>query len=146
MKKTFFLMAFCAGAMVLFAQENNHHHNTTPPQSVQHSWQKDYPNYSNTTWSYTNNQWHTRYQDRDHNNKNVDVYYDKNGHRIMSQSECDRNELPEGVRERVKTKYHSENYHAHRIEKPGKAVYFQITLSGNKKVYLDEKGHEVKHY
>jgi hypothetical protein len=145
MKKTFFLMAFCAGAMVLFAQQNNHH-NTTPPQSVQHSWQKDYPNYSNTTWSYSNNQWHTRYQDRDHNNRYVDVYYDKNGHRVMSQSEWDRNELPEGVRERVKTKYHSENYHAHRIEKPGKAIYFQITLSGNKKVYLDEKGHEVKHY
>jgi hypothetical protein len=145
MKKTFFLMAFCAGAMVLFAQQNNHH-NTTPPQSVQHSWQKDYPNYSNTTWSYSNNQWHTKYQDRDHNNRYVDVYYDKNGHRVMSQSEWDRNELPEGVRERVKTKYHSENYHAHRIEKPGKAIYFQITLSGNKKVYLDEKGHEVKHY
>ena len=145
MKKTFFLIAFCAGAMVLFAQQNNHH-NTTPPQSVQHSWQKDYPNYSNTTWSYSNNQWHTRYQDRDHNNRYVDVYYDKNGHRVMSQSEWDRNDLPEGVRERVKTKYHSENYHAHRIEKPGKAVYFQITLSGNKKVYLDEKGHEVKHY
>jgi len=145
MKKTFFLIAFCAGAMVLFAQQNNHH-NTTPPQSVQHSWQKDYPNYSNTSWNYSNNQWHTRYQDRDHNNRYVDVYYDKNGHRVMSQSEWDRNDLPEGVRERVRTKYHSENYHAHRIEKPGKAVYFQITLSGNKKVYLDEKGHEVKHY
>jgi hypothetical protein len=145
MKKTFFLIAFCAGAMVLFAQENNHHHNT-PPQSVQHSWQKDYPNYSNTTWTYTNNQWHTRYQDRDHNNMNVDVYYDKNGHRVMSQSECNRNDLPQGVQERVKTKYHSENYNAHRIEKPGKGTYFQITLSGNKKVYLDEKGHEVKHY
>ena len=145
MKKTFFLIAFCAGAMVLFAQQNNHH-NTTPPQSVQHSWQKEYPNYSNTSWSYSNNQWHTRYQDRDHSNRYVDVYYDKNGHRVMSQSEWDRNDLPEGVRERVKTKYHSENYHAHRIEKPGKAVYFQITLSGNKKVYLDEKGHEVKHY
>ena len=145
MKKTFFLIAFCAGAMVLFAQQNNHH-NTTPPQSVQHSWQKDYPNYSNSTWTYTNNQWHTRYQDRDRNNRYVDVYYDKNGHRVMSQSEWDRNDLPEVVRERVRTKYHYENYHAHRIEKPGKAVYFQITLGGNKKVYLDEKGHEVKHY
>ena len=98
MKKTFFLMAFCAGAMVLFAQENNHHHNTTPPQSVQHSWQKDYPNYSNTTWTYTNNQWHTRYQDRDHDNRNVDVYYDRNGHRVMSQMEWNRNDLPEVVR------------------------------------------------
>lgn len=145
MKKTFLLMAFCAGAMVLFAQDKNHHH-TTPPQPVQQSWQKDYPNYSNTTWSYSNNQWHTKYQDRDHNNRNVDVYYDKNGHRIMTQSECDRNELPEGVRDRIKTKYHSENYHAHKIEKPGKGTYFQVTLSGNKKVYLDEKGHEVKHY
>ena len=145
MKKTFFLMAFCAAGTMLFAQQNNHR-NTNPPQSVQHSWQKDYPNYSNNPWDYRNNQWHTRYQDRDHNNKNVDVYYDKNGHRVMSQRECDRNELPQGVQERVRTKYHSENYNAHQIEKPGKGTYFQITLSGNKKVYLDEKGHEVKHY
>jgi len=143
MKKTFFLMVFCAGSMVLFAQQHDHRN---PPESVQRSWQKDYPNHQNDSWEYKNNQWKTRYQDRDHNNRNVDVYYDKNGRRVMSQSAWDRNDLPEGVRHRIKTKYHSENYDAYRIEKPGKSVYFQITFGSNKKVYLDERGHEVKHY
>jgi hypothetical protein len=64
----------------------------------------------------------------------------------MSQSEWDRNDLPEGVRNRVKTRYHSENYNAYRIERPGRGFYFQITLGGNKKVYLDEKGREVKYH
>jgi len=146
MKKTFLLMVFCAGSMVLFAQQNNHNRNTTPPQSVQRSWQKDYPNYNNDSWEYRNNQWHTKYQDKDHNNRNVDVYYDRNGHRIMSQSEWDRNDLPEGVRNRMKTRYHSENYNAYRVERPGKGFYFQITLGGNKKVYLDERGREVKYH
>jgi hypothetical protein len=144
MKKTFFLMVFCAGSMVLFAQQNNR--NTNPPQSVQHSWQKDYPNYNNNSWEYRNNQWHTKYQDRDHNNRNVDVYYDRTGRRVMSQSEWDRNDLPEGVRNRMKTRYHSENYNAYRVERPGKGFYFQITLGGNKKVYLDERGREVKYH
>ena len=144
MKKTFFLMAFCAAGTVLFAQQNNHH--TNPPQSVQHSWQKEYPNYGSTSWDYRDNQWHTKYQDRDHNNRNVDVYYDRNGHRVMSLSEWNRNELPEVVRERVRTRYHAENYNAYRVERPGRGFYFQIILGGNKKVYLDEKGHEVKHH
>src|SRR5258705_1215277 len=146
MKKTFFVMAFCASVMVLFAQQNNHHRNTSPPQTVQHSWQKDYPDYSNNSWDYRNNQWHTKYQDRDHNNRNVDVYYDRNGRRVMSQSEWDRNDLPEGVRERVRTRYHAENYNAYRIERPGRGFYFQITLGGNRKVYLDERGREVKYH
>src|SRR5580765_7603235 len=117
MKKIFFLMVFCAGSTVLFAQQNNHNRNTNPPQSVQRSWQKDYPNYQNDSWEYRNNQWHTKYQDKDHNNRNVDVYYDRNGHRVMSQSEWDRNDLPEGVRNRMRTRYHSENYNAYRIER-----------------------------
>ena len=145
MKKTFFVIAFCAANVVLFAQ-NTHHHNTNPPQSVQHSWQKDYPNYSNNAWDYRNNQWHTKYQDRDHNNSNVDVYYDRNGHRVMSQMEWNRNDLPEVVRERVRTRYHVENYNAYRVERPGRGFYFQITLGGNRKVYLDERGREVKYH
>ena len=145
MKKTFFLMAFCSAAMVLFAQQNSRR-NTNPPQSVQHSWQKDYPNYSNNPWDYRNNQWHTKYQDRDHNNRNVDVYYDRNGRRVMSQSEWDRNDLPQDVRERIRTRYHAENYNAYRIERPGRGFYFQIILGGNRKVYLDERGREVKYH
>jgi hypothetical protein len=63
----------------------------------------------------------------------------------MSQSEWDRNDLPERVRDRIRSRYHSENYNAYRIERPGRGLYFQITLEGNKRIYLDERGREVKY-
>src|SRR5690349_3376559 len=98
MKKMFFLFVFCASTMMLFAQQNRNYHRN-PPQSVQRSWQRDYPNYDNdnSSWEYRNSQWHRRYQDRDHNNRNVDVYYDRNGRRVMAMHEWDRNELPDRV-------------------------------------------------
>jgi hypothetical protein len=142
MKKVFLIVALCSSSMMLFAQQN--HRN--PPQSVQRSWQKDYPNHDNQTWEYRNNQWHTKYTDNDHGNRDVDVYYDRNGHRAYSQSRWDRNDLPNPVRDRIKTRYHSENYDALRIERPGRGFYFQITLGGNKKVYLDERGREVRNH
>jgi hypothetical protein len=143
MKKTIFLIVFCAGTTMLFSQQNNRR---TPPQTVQRSWQKDYPNYDNdnNSWEYRNNQWHRRYQDRDHNNRNVDVYYDRNGRRVMAQSEWDRNDLPDRVKARIKARYRSDNYSAFRIEKPGRGFYFQITI-GKKKVYMDERGREVRY-
>ena len=144
MKKAVFLIVFCAGTTMLFAQQTNN--NRRPPSSVQRSWQRDHPNNNNDSWEYRNSQWHTRYQDKDHNNRNVDVYYDRNGRHVMSQSEWDRNDLPDRVKERIRTRYRSENYNAYRVERPGRGVYFQITLGGNKKVYLDDRGREVRHY
>jgi len=93
-----------------------------------------------------NNQWHTRYNDRDHGNRNVDVYYDRYGRRLQSQSEWDRNSLPPRVRERIRNRYHDDNYNVYRIERPGKGIFFQITLGGNKRIYLDERGREVRYY
>src|SRR6185369_15052587 len=48
MKKMFFLMVFTAGSIIMFAQNNRYDRNV--PVTVQRSWQRDYPNYSNTTW------------------------------------------------------------------------------------------------
>ena len=148
MKNTIFLMVFCTVSVVIFAQHDDHR-KTTPPQSVQRSWQKDYPNYNNnnnTAWDYRNSQWHSRYQDRDHNNRNVDVYYDRSGRRVRTESEWDRNDLPKNVQDRIRRRYHSENYSAFRVERPGRGFYFQISLGGNRKVYLDERGREVRNY
>lgn len=139
-------MVFSAVGIVLFAQQDYRNRNSNPPQPVQRSWQKDHPNDQNNTWEYRNSQWHTRYQDRDHSNRNVDVYYDRNGRRTMTQSEWGRNDLPDVVRNRIRTRYHSEDYNAYRVERPGRGFYFQITLGGNKKVYLDERGREVRNY
>jgi len=129
--------------MMLFAQ--NDRYNRSAPPEVQRSYQKDYPDYynNNTTWDMRNNQWHTRYRDRDRN-RDVDVYYDRRGRRIYSQYYWDRNDLPVAVRERIRRRYHYDNYNVYRMERPGRGIYFQITLGGNRRVYLDERGREVR--
>ena len=144
MKKLFLIVTLCASSVLVFAQQNNNRR--MPPNSVQRSWQRDHPGYdnNNTSWEYRHNQWHTRYQDRDHNNRNVDVYYDRYGRRQYSQSEWDRNDLPDRVRERIRSRYHSDNYTAYRVERPNRGFYFQISLGRNKFVYLDERGREVR--
>ena len=143
MKKAVILMLFCASTVMVFAQQTNTRR--VPPTSVQRSWQRDYPNYNNNNdpWEWNNNRWHRRFRDND---RNVDVYYDRNGRRIYSLHEWDRNQLPDRVKARIRTRYRSDNYSAFRIERPGRGFYFQITLGGNRKVYLDERGREVRHY
>jgi hypothetical protein len=147
MKKVIFLIVCCACSMMLFAQQNDKYHQKAP-QDVQRSWQKDYPNYNNNneSWDMRNNQWHTRYMDKDHNNRYVDVYYDKRGKRLRSESNWDRNDLPNAVRDRMRKRYHNENYKVYRIDRPGRGIFFQITWGKNNKVYFDERGREVKYY
>ena len=135
-------MAFFAAGVVSFAQQNNYRRN--PPQNVQRSWQRDYPNYNNNSWDYSHSRWHSRYHDRDRN-KDIDVYYDRNGQRVWWQSEWDRNDLPQAVRDRIRSRYRTESYNAYRIERPRGGFYFQITIGGNRNVYLDERGREVRH-
>lgn len=146
MKKVIFVAIFCAGSAVLFAQ-NHKQDNRKAPESVRRSYQKDHPDYKddNSTWDMKNNQWHTRYMDKDHGNRPVDVYYDRTGRRLQSRGEWDRNDLPDAVKNRMTKRYHAENYNAYRIEKPGRGIYFQITWGTNKKVYVDEHGREVKY-
>jgi hypothetical protein len=150
MKKMFFLIVFTAGSIVLFAQndrDRRKNREDNVPVTVQRSWQRDYPNYSNATWDRRNNEWHTRYMDRDHGNRYVDVYYDRNGRRIQSQGDWDRNDIPVTVRDRFRRRYHEDNYNVYRIERPGRGILFQITFGGNnsRKVYYDERGREVRY-
>lgn len=147
MKKIFLMTALCVSSVMVFAQNDNYRR--MPPTSVQRSWQRDYPDHNmnqDRNWEWRNNRWHTQYQDRDHSNRNVDVYYDKNGHRMYSQSAWDRNDLPDRVRERMRNRYRTDNYTAYRVEKPGGKVYFQLTLGGGRNVYLDERGRETTRY
>ena len=144
MKKIIFLMAFCAGSMMLFAQQNRYQN---VPDEVRRSYLRDYPNYNdNNTWDMRNNEWHTRYFDRNHGNRYVDVYYDRRGRRMRSQMEWNRNDLPPRVRERIRNRYRNDNYQVYRIERPGKSIFFQISLGRNRIVYMDERGREVRYY
>jgi hypothetical protein len=146
MKKIIFLMALSTSSIVLFAQQDRYNRYQNVPEEVRRSYQRDYPNYNNTTWDMRDNQWHTRYMDRDHNNRYVDVYYDRRGRRMRSQMDWDRNYLPVGVRERIRNRYHNDNYQVYRIERPGRGIFFQISLGNNRVIYMDERGREVRYY
>lgn len=154
MKKICFLIALCAGTMMLSAQEYKHDHdrdrdrnNNQPPDVVIRSYHREFRNYRNPTWDMQNNEWHTRYADRQNADRNVDIYYDKYGRRIQTAREWDPMRLPPAVRDRISRRYHDENYSAFRIERPGKRAFFQITLGANRQmIYLDERGREVRYY
>src|SRR4029079_14408013 len=97
MKKKIFLIALSVSSIVLFAQNDRYNrYNRSVPPEVQRSYQRDYPDYydDNVTWDMRNNQWHTRYMDRNHNNRYVDVYYARRGRRVYSQYDWNRNDLP----------------------------------------------------
>jgi hypothetical protein len=143
--KNYFLFLFsCLSGTLVFGQHDNDHRN--PPTTVTHSWQRDYPNQQSVQWDLRNNQWHTTYRDNEHNNRNVDVYYDRNGKRRYWQTEWDRNDLPPSVQNRIRSKYHVNNYSAYRVERPGGKYYFQISLGKNRKIYLDERGRETSRF
>src|SRR6185295_1932967 len=148
MKKAVFLIVFCASTVMVFAKTNNLRR--YPPNSVQRSWQRDYPNYNynnnDEPWEWRNNRWHRRFRDRNNNDRNIDVYYDRSGRRLYSMSDWNRDDLPVRVRERIRARYRADNYNVYRIERPGRGFYFQITLGNNRRIYLDDRGREVRHY
>ena len=143
MKKIFLIMALCASSVLVFAQNDNHRR--YPPTSVQRSWQRDYPDYNvnDNNWQWQNNRWHTRYMDRNRNHY-VDVYYDRSGRRMYERHEWNVNDVPVNVRDRIYRRYHTNNYSVYRVERPGSGFYFQISLGGNRIIYLDERGREVR--
>jgi hypothetical protein len=138
MKKICLLIAFCAGTTLAFAQKDKQE---KVPEAVKQSFLQDHPNYNNTTWDMRNSHWHTMYRDKD--KRFVNVYYDKQGNFIQSDSPWDPDDLPQAVKERMKKRYHVTDYNAYRIERPNR-VFFQLSWSKHK-VYMDKEGHEVKY-
>jgi hypothetical protein len=74
MKKTCFLMVLCAATMMLSAQDYNHHRDrdrNQPPDVVIRSYHKEFKSYGNPTRDMQNNEWHTRYMDRQNDNRKL---------------------------------------------------------------------------
>jgi hypothetical protein len=63
---------------------------------------------------------------------------------VYSQTQWDRNDLPDRIRERIRSRYRTENYSAYRVERPRGRSYFQIRLGNNRLIYLDERGRETR--
>jgi hypothetical protein len=152
MKKLFITLLFLGSGAMLFAQnthqnQNQNRHDNGAPTPVQRSFQKDYPGNNTAQWQQQqNNQWHAVVKDKD--NRDVDVYYDHNGHKLSTHSSWDRKNVPSALDKRINSRYHSKDYQVHRIERPNLKPLFQITLTiggKNKTVYMDDKGNEQKY-
>jgi len=144
MKKIFLAIAFCAPTTLVLAQKEHKKETRKAPEVVEHSFQQGHPDYNHTTWEMQNNEWHTKYRDKDHNNRYVNAYYDKRGRFVQSDSRWDRDDLPQAVQDRMRKRYHADNYSVFRIERPNR-IFFQLSW-GNHKVYMNKEGHEVKYY
>jgi hypothetical protein len=151
MKKIILMLLFAAVGLMAVAQSGkykvkNGHIKRKAPSTVIQSYQKDYPTYynNNTTWEWRNNAWHTRYRDTDHNNRNVDVYYDNNGNRVVTESDWDNDDVPATLRDKIKTSYNTQNYKVYRIDRPTTGTVYRVSLNG-KRYYYDENGNIVSY-
>jgi hypothetical protein len=150
MKRIVLAIALLVGTTAAFAQHKyKEKERGNVPESVRRSWQHDHPDYTNNNWERHGNYWRSTYQDRDHNNRNVNVYYDNNGRMLQRYSDWDRNDLPVVVQQRVRTRYNRyPDYTVNRVERPGRGFLFQINLgtgSNVRRVYYDENGREVRY-
>jgi hypothetical protein len=133
-------------SVTTFAQNNDdhdrdrhEHHDddrNNVPDNVRNSFQRDNPDVKDAHWQNTNGRWHSTYRDRD--NHDADSYYDNDGRRIDTHYSYNESELPGGLRDRLRRRYHS-NYRAYRIDRDG-GTLFQITLGDGTIIYYDANG------
>jgi hypothetical protein len=129
----------------LFAQEGDRH----VPSSVQHSFQRDYPEARDPHWTQEHGQWHADFEDHSRYDRGEMVaHYDHYGHHIDSHIPYDPNDVPRPVIERTHRHYHARDYSYERIERPNAQPLFRVSLNldgGQKTVYMDENGRERMH-
>ena len=158
MKQIFALLLVVMSISSLSAQDRdsrnrnddrNRNYNRDVPQSVQRSFQRDNPNYNNVQWSKSGNQWHATYPDRNYNDRNSEIYYNRNGRMVDRHIQWNQNEIPQNVRQNIYSRYHVNNgYNVYRIERPNSQPLFQVRLNiggQNRDVYMDQNGREVRY-
>ncbi len=137
-------LLFCVAC--LFAQDRH----DRAPQKVQQTFQRDYPQASDATWSKSNNQWHAQFTDKSPNDDGEMVaHYSQNGKHISSTIPYDDNDVPAAVVKRVHSKYrNAKDYRYTRIDQPNGTSLFQVLLNiggTDKTIYLDEQGKQQKY-
>jgi hypothetical protein len=146
MKKTLFIVilsvAICGAGI---AQDRDRQ----VPSSVQHAFQRDYPDAREPHWTSDHGQWHADFDDHSRYDRGEMVaHYDRYGRHIDSHIPYDPNDVPRPVMERMHRRYHARDYYFERIERPHAEPLFRVNLSldgGQKTVYMDEYGHERMH-
>lgn len=145
MMKTLLLVLLVAGCQCAMAQRTNDKQQV--PRNVQHNFQRDYPQASDTRWSTSGNEYHADFTDRSPNDRGEMVaHYDRNGRHIDSHIPYDPNDVPSSVVNHVQKRYPGSRDHNYtRIERPGASPLFQVSMSINGKhtnKYVDDRGQE----
>lgn len=147
----FFAILLLSGT-AMFAQNNKttrdrNQPSNDAPATVLQSFHRDNPNVNNENWSQSNNQWRANYNDDQ--NRNVDLYYDRNGIKGDKHTAWDNKDIPLNIDGRVNSTYHANgNYKAVRIDRPNNSALYQIKIQNGGKdriVYLDEQGKKRKY-
>ena len=121
------------------------------PANVQRSFQRDYPQASDTRWTRNGSQWNANFTDRSPKDNGAMVsHYDHNGRHLDSHIPYDRNDVPSTVRDRMEKRYpHGKDYRYTRIEHSGGQPLFQVRLNIGgqaKTTYVDEQGRERSYH
>ena len=137
MKKAIVILLLIGATTVQAQSRPDRYDRDRPPVTVQRSFEREYRNSNNVTWSQNNGRWHATYMD---NNRNVEAYYDRNGRRLATHRDLDRNEIPRNLDNRINRMYHPNgDYRVRRIERPGQTSLFEVLINGVT-MYLDEQG------
>lgn len=140
------MVSLLVSAGCLLAQ----HRQDRAPQQVQQTFQRDYPQADNATWSHKNSQWSARFDDKSPNdNGEMVAHYSHTGKYIDSHIPYDRNDVPAAVVKTTHRRYRDARDESYtRIDQPNGLSLFQVLLNigGNqKKVYMNEDGQERRY-
>jgi hypothetical protein len=130
----------------LIAQEGRHR----APATVQHAFQRDYPEAGNPEWSSTNGQWSASFTDHSQYDRGEMVaHYDRSGHHVDSHIPYDRADVPQVVIDRTQRSYpDAGGYTYTRIERPDAQPLFQVNLrvhGRRRTMYVDDNGRERRY-
>ena len=142
-KVMLFSLISLAASGQLIAQEGRHH----APSTVQHAFQRDYPEAGNPQWSSTNGQWSASFADHSQYDRGEMIaHYDRSGHHVDSHVPYDRNDVPQAVVEKTQRSYpDARDYNYTEIERPSGQSFFQVrfhTHGKRRTMYVDESGRE----
>lgn len=145
MKKMLFVVA--ALGIGRMAHGQDHRSQQQVPTNVQRSFQRDYPQASDTRWSRNGSQWNANFIDRSpSDNGEMVSHYDHNGRHLDSHIPYNRNDVPSMVRDRMEKRYpHGRDYRYTRIEQYRGQPLFQVRLNiggQQKTTYVDDQGRE----
>src|SRR5690348_15339064 len=94
--KTLFVIMLATGSQLAVAQRGNEAQHV--PTTVQHNFQRQFPQAQDTRWSRSGNEWNASFTDHSPSDRGEMVaHYNRNGRHLDSHIPYDRNDVPQPV-------------------------------------------------